>query len=262
MTDKTILVPQKGMDRMYELVIIRLQHTEFKWLNKREVADRMLLVNLAYWVAKNAHKFQKRDTGEKYFHDHIVDVAEIYLNELGGDSLEWVITAIFHDWPEDDEENAQEEVLTAIKVVSWKQIATNVSYLTKPHISTYLSPELRQQYESLASKQEKEVFLKPYKDELKVIMIEKYFDALGKKANDTTVLIKAADRIHNLRSLPSDPARIKKYIIETEQYILPILKKRNLSVAVTLIKRELIRLKLHLQTLETKETVSQTLSQK
>lgn len=43
------------------------------------------------------------------------------------------------------------------------------------------------------------------------------------------VIIKAADRLHNLRTMPDDRSFIEGYIKDTEEYILPCLEYINLG---------------------------------
>jgi len=56
-------------------------------------------VQLAYWLAKNAHREQRRDSGERYF-EHPRDVA-IMLIERGLKEKDLIIKALLHDLVED-----------------------------------------------------------------------------------------------------------------------------------------------------------------
>ncbi len=79
-------------------------------------------------------------------------------------------------------------------------------------------------------------------------------------ANDETISCKVADRLHNLRTLPDDYARIKGQVDETEEFILPILEERGMKLEIELLNRELISLKLRLQALWTKNSLEKNLS--
>lgn len=257
MNQLPVLVPQRGIDRIYEMVKNRLWLYEFQGLSEQDITEKMHLINVSYSLAKLAHRNQIREWGEDYFKDHILAVMKIYLDELRGDSLEWVLTAFFHDCPEDTEKVD----LYVIGKVIGQQVAHNVDYLTKPWYEYYLTPEQKDAYELLQTPQERKSFLKPLKATIKPILVQAYFQKMRAWANDTTILIKAADRIHNLRTLPDDARWIEEYIIETEQYIVPLLEERNMTLPIMLIQRELAKLKLRLHTLKHREGLNSLLSE-
>ncbi len=255
MQKSPILVPQRPSSEIYELVKNRLLHTEFKWLPKEEIKKKMHKVNTTYRIAKEAHYGQERDGWEDYFKNHIIPVLEIYLNELRWTSLEWVLSAILHDAPEDCEEIVD---LNVIRKLIWEQVAINVDFLTKPGYAQYLSDDQRAVYDELDEQWKKE-YIKSQKHILAPILVKQYFAKMQSGANDDTVRVKVADRLHNLRTLPDDIKRIDKYIKETEEYIMPILAEREMKREIELINRELIKLKIRLLNLSNQESLKETL---
>jgi (p)ppGpp synthase/HD superfamily hydrolase len=63
-----------------------------------------------------------------------------------------------------------------------------------------------------------------------------------RELNAETLQVKFADRIHNLRDLAHcKVSKIKDQIVETQAYLLPIAKEKNLT-AYELMKKELEKL--------------------
>ncbi len=119
-------------------------------------------VNTAYRIAKQAHNGQKRDEGEDYFKDHILPVVKIYLDELRGEKLSGVLSAILHDTVEDRAEMVD---LYIIRKLFPTEVADNVDYLTKPPYSSYLPPAEKLIYDGLTD-EGKEEFMKPWKPKI------------------------------------------------------------------------------------------------
>lgn len=258
MSETPNLVPQRPSSVIYELVKNRLLVTdEFKGLDPKEVNKRMHKVNTAYRISKQAHYDQERDNWEDYFKNHIVPVLEIYLNELRWTSLTWVLSAILHDAVEDSEEVVD---LHVIKKLISPEVAESVEYLTKPHYSSYLSWPMKAHYDKLNDKEKKD-FLKPHKHLIGIVLVKEYFEKMQKWANNDTLRVKVADRIHNLRTLPDDVVRIQKYIKETEQYIIPIIRDRDMQREIKLIERELVKLKIRLQNLSNQNLLKDILEE-
>lgn len=152
--------------------------------------DQISVIKDAYYLAKEAHKGQKRASGEDYIM-HPVDVAYILTGlQMDADSI---AAALLHDVVED----------TAITLEDLKKkfnptIAMLVDGLTKLGRIEYLSKE-DQQAENY----------------------RKMFLAMAKDIR--VVIIKLADRLHNMRTLGFMPAAKQKSIArETLELFAPL----------------------------------------
>ena len=139
------------------------------------------IIRKAYQYSKKAHEGQKRQSGEPYI-SHPLSVAEILVN-LQMDQ-ESIITALLHDVVEDTPvtiENIQEE------------FGSNVSFLVDG--VTKIS---RMNFQNLHHKQSEN--------------IRKMIVAMGKDVR--VILVKLADRLHNLRTLKHLPEEKRVRIAE------------------------------------------------
>lgn len=147
------------------------------------------LLYLAYEFAEKAHRNQKRKTGEPYI-QHSLHTA-YNLTQMKAD-LETVIAGLLHDVPEDTE-----VTLDDIK----KNFGENIAFLVEG--ITKLS-------------------------KIKYRGVDRYVESLRKMflamASDLRViLIKFADRLHNLRSLDALPEKKRERIaLETMEIYAPI----------------------------------------
>lgn len=168
----------------------------------------------AYWLSKNAHRIQKRDSGERYF-NHPRGVAVILLTEFGESNFEEQIAALLHDVDEDQFMPAD-----MIHALFGTEIADAIDLLSKFTIV------YRRQG----------VIEKIKKDSTK------YYEELT-KAPLKVRRVKVADRLHNLRTCAVWPAeRRQKYVLETEKFILPIAHSISPQIA-NLIDSEISKLK-------------------
>ncbi len=140
------------------------------------------LIEKAYNFAEHAHEGQKRNSGEPYF-NHVFETAKI-LAGLGMDS-KTIVAGLLHDVIEDtpvDEEGLEEEF--------GKEIVTLVNGVTKLGTMKYTGAERH------------------------VESLRKFFMAM---ANDLRILIiKLADRLHNVRTLQYvKPEKQKRIALET-----------------------------------------------
>ncbi|MCX6757554.1 MAG: RelA/SpoT family protein [Candidatus Nomurabacteria bacterium] len=127
----------------------------------------MELIEKAYDFAKNAHEGQKRNSGEPYF-NHVFETAKI-LATLGMDS-ETIAAGLMHDVLEDTQIKEEE-----MEKIFGKNIVFLVNGVTKLGTLKYRGHERH------------------------VESLRKFFVAM---ANDLrVVIIKFADRLHNLRTL-------------------------------------------------------------
>lgn len=147
-------------------------------------------IEIAYAVASEAHKNQKRRSGEPYIM-HPVAVAEI-LFKLGMDS-ECIIAALLHDVVEDTEYG-----LEFIEDNFGADVALLVDGVTKlGHIP--LST----------------------REEVQAENIRKMFIAMNKDVR--VIIIKLADRLHNMRTLQYQPEHKQREIsLETLEIYAPI----------------------------------------
>ncbi len=149
------------------------------------------LINRAYVFSMKAHGEQTRKSGDPYF-THPISVAAI-LTELKADP-ETIITALLHDTVEDTDATIEE-----IDKLFGSKVAALVDGVTK--LSKY-------EMQSEASK-EAENF-------------RKFVLAMSKDVR--VLLVKLADRLHNMRTLHYIPKREKRHRIalETMQIYVPL----------------------------------------
>lgn len=170
--------------------------------------DVIKTIDFAYDLGKEAHRPQRRDTGERYF-EHVRNVAIILIDECGITDPDVIISALLHDSVEDSAMfgNAtlaysqwKETARFRLSKIFNSQIAEMVIALTKPKVDGH---ELKT------------------KDEAHRIYIENLSKAPAK-----IILIKMADRLHNLRSLRGTTREKQQRITkETKEIYFPLFKR-------------------------------------
>lgn len=154
------------------------------------------LIRKAFDIALDAHKDQRRKSGEPYIY-HPIEVAKIVANEVGLGATS-IACALLHDVIEDSEYTYED----LLKIFG-KTIADIVSGLTK--ISA-----MNQQNISVQSENYRKLLL-TLSEDFRVI------------------LIKIADRLHNMRTLESmHPAKQKKIAAETIYIYAPLAHRLGL----------------------------------
>ena len=165
--------------------------------------DDLVLIKKAFEISLEAHKDMRRKSGEPYIL-HPLAVAQICVKELGLDSTS-IICALLHDIVEDTD-----ITLNYLKKEFGKPVSKICDGLTK--ISGFFSPEISKQAENF-----KKMIL-TISDDLRII------------------LIKLADRLHNMRTLDSMNRKSQIKIASESIYIYAPLAHR---LGIFSIKTEL-----------------------
>lgn len=177
-----------------QLIEARAQHV-FDVMRPRVSEREMQLLEASFELARDAHKEQKRKTGEPYIL-HPIAVATIAAEELHLDANS-VCAAFLHDVVED----------TPIKLdYLTKQFGSDVSFLVK-----VLTKVKKEKYEM--SKQ-----------------LDNFKQMLNSVQHDIRpILIKLADRLHNMRTLSSmRPDKQMKIAGETDYFYAPLATRLGL----------------------------------
>lgn len=182
-------------------------------------------VKEAFHVASEAHRTMRRLSGEPYIY-HPIEVARIVAGEIGlGETA--IICSLLHDVVEDNENYSIEFIQDKFG----PKVAYIVDGLTK----------IKDGYESMESSAQAENFKKmllTLSDDVRVI------------------LIKLADRLHNMRTLDAMPARKQKNIAAETLYLYAPLAHR---LGLYAIKSELEDLALKYIEPEVYNTLAQKL---
>lgn len=151
------------------------------------------IIRKAFDIALDAHKDQRRKTGEPYIY-HPIEVAKIVANEIGLGTTS-IACALLHDVIEDSEYTYED-----LKKIFGKKIADIVNGLTKISVMNH-------QNISVQSENYRKLLL-TLSDDFRVI------------------LIKIADRLHNMRTLESMRDDKQKKIASETIYIYAPLAHR------------------------------------
>ena len=154
------------------------------------------IIRQAFVVAEKAHKNQTRASGEPYI-NHVVAVADILVN-LHLD-VESVAAAILHDVVEDSDVSINE-----IRKQFGNSIADLVDGVTKMHAIDVQVDQFRHEHDNVQAESLRKLLLA--------------------MANDVrVVLIKLADRLHNMRTLKFlSPQKQKRIAQETIDIYAPL----------------------------------------
>lgn len=194
------------------------------WNSNKGVRDKNK-VKEAFHIASEAHRTMRRLSGEPYIY-HPIEVARIVAGEIGlGETA--IICSLLHDVIEDNENYS----VHFIEDKFGPKVAYIVDGLTK----------IKDGYESMESSAQAENFKKmllTLSDDVRVI------------------LIKLADRLHNMRTLDAMPARKQKNIAAETLYLYAPLAHR---LGLYAIKSELEDLALKYTEPEVYNTLAQKL---
>jgi GTP pyrophosphokinase len=193
-------VPQTSLPEVggHERFVRQLEAAEF---SREEIAQ----IDLAYGFAKYGHLRDERAGGDRYF-EHVREVATILLVECGIRDAEILQAALLHDTVEDTwifgsnvvpGWDARELAHERLQQIFSNRTAGMVMAVTKPSEQQF--PDEERNHEV-------------YMGQLRV-------------ASDEAILVKMADRLHNLRSL-GDTALEKQQrkVAETEEEYFPLFR--------------------------------------
>ncbi|QQG46585.1 MAG: bifunctional (p)ppGpp synthetase/guanosine-3',5'-bis(diphosphate) 3'-pyrophosphohydrolase [Candidatus Niyogibacteria bacterium] len=157
--------------------------------------EDVLRVAHAYWLAKEVHRTQKRDGGERYF-EHCRRVALLTMDH-GCYDADSVIIALLHDALEDSF-----IPLVVVRQLFGAGVEEAICALSKTETTFY-------EYDGSVRKIKKDP--------------AKYFEDIKIHPNVVVPVIKCCDRLDNLRTFGIWPVERKvKYVIETREYLLPL----------------------------------------
>ena len=183
------------MEDKYERLIQSRVAEVFRIMEQRVTAEEMLQIRAAYELAYDAHKKQKRKSGEPYI-VHPIAVARIVADELklGANP---VMAAFLHDVVEDTLYTIDD-----IKERFGEDVAFLVGVVTK-----------RKKEHYIMSKQ---------LDNFKQMLDSFHYDIRA-------ILLKLADRLHNMRTLDSmRPDKQMKIAGETDYFYAPLANRLGL----------------------------------
>lgn len=177
------------MEQDYNISITESAEKIFSVMEKRESPEDMNRIRAAFALARKAHEGQKRKTGEPYI-IHPIAVAMIVAVEMQLDANS-VIAAFLHDVVEDTDYTIED-----IERMFGQDVAFLVRTVTKKKTKKY---EMSKQ-------------------------LDNYKQMLGSLQYDVrAILVKIADRLHNMRTLDSmRPDKQMKIAGETDYFYAPL----------------------------------------
>jgi (p)ppGpp synthase/HD superfamily hydrolase len=171
-------------------------------------------IELAYDIAKEAHRRFARDEGTRYF-EHLRSVALILMDECHITEPDIVISALLHDSIEDtpimgnillNENVWRKTARYRLKKIFDYRVADTVIALTKPRIN------------GTKTTQKEHIQKKKYSAQILT-------------APPEAGIIKMADRLHNLRTLSgTKKEKQRRQIKETREFLLPIFEKKTFGI--------------------------------
>jgi (p)ppGpp synthase/HD superfamily hydrolase len=194
-------------------------------------------IDMAYDLAKEAHRRFMREGGERYF-EHVRAVALILADECDVTEPDIIISSLLHDTIEDTpmfgnillpENEWRKTARYRLKKMFNHRVADTVIALTKPRIIGKKTKIKRR------------------------IQHQKYANQLLHGTPEAAI-IKMADRLHNLRTLRGTSLqKQKKQIEETKKFLIPLFKKINLHTYTKYAKKFERKIRHELESLEKKK---------
>jgi GTP diphosphokinase / guanosine-3',5'-bis(diphosphate) 3'-diphosphatase len=168
----------------------------FNLLRYQLSLNELRFVQKAYWFAKDVHRIQTRDGGERYF-EHCRRVALVIIEERKIFDADTIVTALVHDVIED----------TFVPPDAFFNLFGPRTY-EWTHILSKNTPCFDEINGTVVIRDKKD--------------IQKYFWVIQNASREVR-LVKLSDRLDNLRSFGIWPEeRRQRYIRETKEYIVPI----------------------------------------
>ena len=172
-----------------------MNRAEFFTLVSDRPTTELSRIQLAYWLAKNAHRPYLRDSGERYF-EHPRGVA-VSLISHGFKKTDFIVTGLLHDVIEDTN-TPWTALVDLFGPETWQHLETLARYMP---LFDPVTGQMVGRYKKT---------------------IEEYYAKIN-KAVDLVKIVKCADRLHNLQTCSVwEAGRKIRYIGETEQYVLPL----------------------------------------
>jgi len=166
--------------------------------------EELLKIQQAYWLAKHAHRKQKRDGGGRYFeHPRRVAIRAI---KAGYDSTEQIIFCLLHDVVEDTD-TPLTVIVALFGVAMWDRL---VLVSKKMPVFDTVTGEVRGR-----TKKETAVYFKEIASADIIVRRGKLFDRL--------------DNMSDMRAFSR--ARRKKYLVETRRRLMPIARATDPMLA-------------------------------
>ncbi|MCX6792544.1 MAG: HD domain-containing protein [Candidatus Falkowbacteria bacterium] len=165
-----------------------------------------------YNLGKEAHRTQKRDSGERYF-EHLRSVALILIDECQIKDPNLTIACLLHDSIEDSPIFGNSNLAYS----AWKEESDyHLSKTFNKKVSELVIGLTKPKVDGVEIKNKKEAH-------------DAYINNLLQGSPDT-ILLKMCDRLHNLRSLKNNtPEKRLKTIKETKEVYLPIFQEALLA---------------------------------
>lgn len=183
------------MEKNYDEIIEKKFAHVYEVMRPRATEDDLKRIREAYELAREAHARQKRKTGEPYIL-HPIAVATIAAEELMLDA-NTVIAAFLHDVVEDTPHTIGE-----IEEKFGTDVAFLVKTVTKPHKNIYDFSKQMDNYRQMLDSVQYDI---------------------------RALLVKLADRLHNMRTLSSmHPDKQMKIAGETEYFYAPLANRLGL----------------------------------
>ena len=180
----TPILPDTYSKEEKEEIERRHQRLLDAWQTRKEAAD-LEMVNKAFYFAVEAHKDQRRRSGEPYIY-HPIEVATIAASDIGLGRTS-IICALLHDVVEDTK-----YTLNDIREMFGDKVAKVVDGLTK--------------FDTM--------------DNVESLQAENFKKVISSLSYDIrVVLIKLSDRLHNMRTLDSMPKHKQLKIASETTYI-------------------------------------------
>lgn len=194
-------MPMNMTDTVYTKDYIQQIEKEFQdllaCLNRELSEKESILIHSAFEMAKSAHRFQARKSGEPYIF-HPIAVARIVAEEIGlGPTA--IAAALIHDVVEDSEEHS----LVDIELAFGKKVKSIIDGLTK-------IPKIQGEDVSNQARNIRKIMLTLIDD-------------------PRVVFVKLADRLHNMRTMDAQKRASQQRISSITQFVfIPLAHRMGL----------------------------------